>query len=243
MLSYTLPRRRYAQHAVFGGRRVTDTGKRENIQVFVVDEHDIVRHVVRRIMEEEGDLCICGEAASSDVAFQMLPACQPNVILLDLALKGDDGLALTKRLHTSFREAHILVFSMHSEMLFAERVLRMGAEGYLQKGCTSEVLVDAIRCVARGSIYISREMQRTILDRLRGRLPLMTPDLAMLTDREVEVLLLIHEGCTTREIASRLQLSPKTIESHRSHIRRKLALPDNIRLTEDALHPARVAGG
>lgn len=174
----------------------------------------------------EQDLEICGEADSADGARQLVASARPGLALVDLSLAQGTGLELIRALRESVPDLPILVLSMHDETLFAERVLRAGARGYIMKREAITGLVGAIRQVLAGRIYVSPSMAQTVLARLshEGAAPL--GPLGNLTDRELEVFDLVGRGLRTVEIAEQLRVSVKTIETYRSNIKTKLDLKD-----------------
>ena len=196
--------------------------KKEVVRVLLLEDNDVVRRVTRRILSREPDITVCGDSVESEAIFEVIEQCQPTLILMDLSLRGHDGLQFTRRVHDRFRLIPILVFSMHSEELFAERALRLGAQGYLRKGCDPETLVAAVRKVGRGGIYISEVVERNIMNRMRGEADTSGWDMTGLTDRQVEVFGLLCDGWSTAEIAKQLGLHVKTVEAHRAKIRNKL---------------------
>ncbi len=203
----------------------TPRRKSDPTRVLLVEDNDVVRRVIKRILGKKRDITVCGGSGESKDVLGRIEENQPTLVLLDLSLRGHDGLQLTRRIHERFRHVHILVFSMHSEELFAERALRLGAHGYLRKGCEPETLVDAVRKVARGDIYISEAAERHIMNRMRGEADSGGWDTTDLTDRQIEVFGLLCDGMTVAEIAKRLDLHVKTVEAHRAKIRSKLVSP------------------
>jgi DNA-binding NarL/FixJ family response regulator len=195
-------------------------------RILIVDDHPIVRLGIRQMISGEQDLEICGEADSADAARQLVASAGPGLALVDLSLAQGTGLELIRALRESVPELPILVLSMHDETLFAERVLRAGARGYIMKREAITGLVGAIRQVLAGRIYVSPSMAQTVLARLshEGSAPL--GPLGNLTDRELEVFDLVGRGLRTVEIAEQLRVSVKTIETYRSNIKTKLDLKD-----------------
>jgi DNA-binding NarL/FixJ family response regulator len=199
--------------------------QRRRTQILVVDDHPIVRLGIRQMLAGEPDLEVCAEAESADAAMQLLASARPDLAIVDLSLTEGTGLELIRSLRESTPTLPVLVLSMHDEALFAERVLRAGARGYIMKRQAITGLVAAIRQVLAGGIYVSEGMAQAVLERLGHE---ASPDnpLANLTDRELEVFELIGRGLSTSAIAERIGVSIKTIETYRSNIKTKLNLKD-----------------
>jgi DNA-binding NarL/FixJ family response regulator len=193
--------------------------------IFVVDDHPIVRDGIEKIIEEESDLEIIGEAKDGISALTKIGQLRPDLLIVDISLKDTNGLELIKDIKVQFSNLPILVFSMHDESVYAERVLRAGANGYLMKDQASEYLVIAIRNILDGKIYADDKFKAKIINRLiRNRKNNELSPVERLSDRELEVFLSIGTGYGTREIAEKLHLSIKTIETYRAHLKEKLGL-------------------
>jgi DNA-binding NarL/FixJ family response regulator len=191
-------------------------------RVFVVDDHALTRSGYRFLLAEEADLALCGEAASADEALARIPEVAPDVVVSDVALgAGPNGIELVKHLHAVLPELPVLIVSMHAEALYAERALRAGARGYVMKTEVEGAIVEAIRHVMSGSLYVSPLVRDLLLGRGQPGLGGGSPA-ARLTDRELEVFALFGRGLTTKEVAEALHLSPKTVETHRGRIKEKL---------------------
>jgi DNA-binding NarL/FixJ family response regulator len=205
-------------------------------RVLIVDDHPIVRQGLRSLVEQEVDLTVCGEAGSAAEALKVLTALKPDLLLVDISLKGPDGLELTKSVRALKPGLPILIVSMHDESLYAERVLRAGANGYIMKEEVAENVVGAARKVLAGDIYISDRMRQQILRGVAGqRTHPATSSIERLSDRELEVFRLIGQGHGTRQIAEDLHLSVKTIETYRAHIKEKMGLPNATSLVRQAV--------
>ncbi len=205
-------------------------------RVFIVDDHPVVRQGLAQMINQETDLTVCGEAEDAPHALEGIASLQPDLVLIDLSLKGSSGLELIKALRASYATLPMLVVSMHDESLYVERVLRAGARGYIMKHEATDTMLLAIRRVLRGEIYVSDKMMTRIL----GKLVLDAPEpgtssLERLSNRELEVFRLIGEGHSTRHIAEALHVSIKTVESHRAHIKEKLQLQDTVDLVRHAV--------
>ena len=194
-------------------------------RILIVDDHPILRAGVRQMLASEPDLDVCGEGDSVTSGKQLVTRTQPDLVILDLSLSEGTGLEFVRWLRDSWPMLPALVFSVHDEVLFAERVLRSGARGYVMKREAVSGLVAAIRQVLAGRIYVSEALAQAMLERLRqGAVP--NNPLASLTDKELEVFDWIGRGLSTGAIADQLKVSIKTIETYRSHIRAKLNLKD-----------------
>ncbi len=210
----------------------TDAPKR----ILILDDHPITRYGLRQLLEQEADLAVCGEARNAHEALEAIRQLQPDLVLADIALPGKSGLEFIKDAKQSCPLVTVLAISMCDEEIYAPRVLKCGGRGYIMKDAGGEKLLLAIRRVLSGSIYVSEAMNDKMLDSLTGRHPHSTGStLDLLTDREFEVFKLIGQGLTTREIASQLKMSGKTVEAHRLHIRQKLKLSNGLKLTKFAV--------
>lgn len=195
------------------------------MRIAIVDDHPMVRRGMISMLEDEADFELVGEAATASEALDLLESDPPDLAIVDISLPGMNGIELIKRLHGRWPELKILVTSMHDERVFAERALRAGAVGYIEKRQAIRELVRAIRQVNDGQVYLSEDMTERVLQRLTGRAREKEKRLSIaekLTDREIEIFLLIGEGITTQEIAERLGISVKTVESHRENIKQKV---------------------
>jgi len=191
----------------------------------VVDDHPLMREGVTKWIEGTSDLVVCCEATSAAQALSLVEKQRPDLVLADISLPGRNGLELVKDLRALFPNLPVLVLSMHDESLYAGRALRAGARGYVMKRAGGEQLIKAIRDVLEGRIAVSPEMATNLLEEYAGRQSRSgRTTLPRLTDREFEVLQLIGEAKSNREIASQLHLSPKTVETHRTNLMRKVKL-------------------
>jgi DNA-binding NarL/FixJ family response regulator len=203
-------------------------------QVLVVDDHPVVRLGIRQMIATEPSLAVCGEADSVDAALQACRTSEVDLAIVDLSLGSTSGLELIKQLHEEHPTLPILVLSMHDESLFAQRALRAGARGYLQKHEAIDGLIQAIHQVISGKVFVSDTVAQQVLAGLRGTTPAPTDQLATLTDREIQVLERVGRGSSTAEIARDLGVSVKTIETYRSNIKAKLNLKSALDLVRYA---------
>ncbi len=206
-------------------------------RIFIVDDHAMIRYGLRQLIPGELDAEVCGEAADADEAMAKLADCQAELAIVDISLQHGNGLDLIKRIKAHWRDLKILVYSMHEESMFAERALHAGALGYINKCEPAENLMQAIRQVLDGQIYLSAAMTDQLLHRLTAHQhdALKRPAIDLLSDRELEVYQMIGEGQSSRQIADALHLSIKTIETHREHIKEKLGLKNGNQIARHAV--------
>jgi DNA-binding NarL/FixJ family response regulator len=194
-------------------------------RIFVVDDHPMMRQGLAQLVGVEPDLAICGEADNAESALGAITSLKPDLVLADISLPGKNGLELIKDFQALQPGLPVLVISMHDESLYAERVLRAGGRGYIMKQEGGKKLMQAIRQVLEGKIYVSEKMSADILEMFSGRRAgAESSPMEKLTDREFEVFQLIGDGKGAREIAEKLHLSIKTVDVHRANIKSKLKL-------------------
>jgi len=203
-------------------------------QVLIVDDHPAVREALALRISRQPDMKVCGEAADMRDALRLIADSEPDVAVVDISLKTGSGIDLIKRIKDRSDRVRILVWSMHSESLYAERALRAGALGYVNKDQATDRIVEAIRRVLAGKVWLSEVMAERLLQRSVGGSGEDRSPLDVLADRELEVFRLIGEGVKTAEIAERLHLSVKTVETYRDRIRQKLDLSDGTKLVHYA---------
>src|SRR5213082_336325 len=206
------------------------------IQILVVDEHPLFREGAVNLINQQLDMVACGNADTIPSVQSVLPGCKPDLILLGLQLGTGDTLEFIKALNAQYRDLRILVFSQFEETLFAERALRAGASGYLMKHAPNEELLTAIREIVGGEIYVSRKIamlafQKSLETPRENGCQCNHASIESLSDREIHVFQLLGSGLGTKKIAEALNLSTKTIESHRENIKRKLGLHSGAELT------------
>ena len=205
-------------------------------RILLVDDHPVVRKGLRMTIEAHAEFVVCGEAEGMSQAMQMYFDTHPDLIIADISLENGSGIELVKELVSHDSSLKILICSMHDESLFAERALRAGAKGFINKEEAIDKLIDAIQRIASGRVYLSEFMTNRMLVRQIGNADeAEKPSIETLSDRELEVFEQIGHGVTTREIAKKLHLSPKTIETYRENIKHKLNLANATELTQHAV--------
>jgi DNA-binding NarL/FixJ family response regulator len=206
-------------------------------RVLIVDDHPIVRHGIRRMIDAEHDLTICGEVETAAEARRAIRELAPDVAIIDLSLQHGDGLELVRDAHAQHPTLPMLVLSMHDEAIYGERLLAMGAMGYIMKQAAADQLLIALRRVLAGEKYLSEALMQRATDRGEGAATGEHGDpVGRLSNREVQVLNLIGRGMSSRQVAADLGLSVKTIETHRLTIKRKLNLATNSQLLQYAMN-------
>jgi len=219
----------------------TAQGKR---RVLLVDDHPIVRHGLGLLIDQEEDLMVCGETSSAVETLDNFKMMEPDIAVVDISLQGTSGLELTKALKEIQPSLPILVLSMHDESLYAERALRSGARGYVMKQESAETVLKAIRKVLSGGVYLSERLSSQILREFVDGSEAQVEKFGIetLSDRELEVFELIGRGHSTRDVANRLGLSVKTIETHRAHVKQKLKIDTATELVHRAFHWVETGG-
>jgi DNA-binding NarL/FixJ family response regulator len=208
----------------------------EQARVLIVDDHPAVREALALRIARQPDLMVCGEAADTGEALRLLEQTVPDVAVVDISLKTGDGIDLIKRIRDRAGSVRVVVWSMHPESFYAERALRAGALGYVNKDQATDVIVEAIRRARRGEVWLSEAMAQRVLRRSigAGGQEVGRSPLDSLADREFQVFRLIGQGVKTVQIAERLHLSVKTVETYRDRIRQKLGLTNGTRLAHYA---------
>lgn len=205
-------------------------------RILVVDDHPLMREGVAQWIKRAPDLEVCGEAESAAQALSLVEKLKPDLVLTDISLTGGNGIELIKDLQVFDPGLPALVLSMHDESLYAGRALQAGARGYVMKRAGGDRVVEAIRLVLQGHIALSPKMATHLLEEYSGtRSRSGRTTLPSLTDREFEILQLLGEAKSNREIAEQLHLSPKTVETHRMNLMRKLKLGKSAHLLRFAL--------
>lgn len=205
-------------------------------RIFIVDDHPLVRSGFQQLIAGEPDLTVCCEAGSMAEALQKLALHQPDLAIIDISLPDGNGLDLVRRLRARRPQMRVLVASMHDEELLAERALRAGAMGYINKQEAAEQVVGAIRQILKGKIYASERVTERLLRGVSGHAEAgQHSPVECLSNRELEVFDLIGRGLSTGEIADRMHLSVKTIETYRANIKKKLHLKSAAELSRSAI--------
>lgn len=207
------------------------------INVLIIDDHSVVRDGVEQIISKTEDIELIGKAANSDEAIKIINNSKVDFTIVDITLKGNvNGIDLIKAIKERYPHIKILVMSMHDESIYGERAIKAGARGYIMKDVASLHLIEAIRKISKGELYISDELQKKLVNKL-----ISNPNdkkgisVEILSDREFEIFQLIGNGFSAKEIAKKLNLSTNTIESHRNRIKNKLQLKDSAELTKHAI--------
>ena len=214
----------------------TTSTKPGTIRILIVDDHPIVREGLAARIARQPELSVCGEAEDVADAMELVKSQRPDLVIVDLSLKSGQGIDLIKRIKAKAPETKMIVSSMYDESLYAERALRAGAMGYINKQEMSEKMIDGIRQVLEGKIYLSPQMTERLLQRAVGAAPqLIQSPIESLSDRELEIFKMIGKGMTTRQIANDLHLSMKTVETHRENIKSKLDVANSAELSRAAV--------
>lgn len=208
--------------------------EKRRYRVLMVDDHPIVRQGLSLLINATEDLIICGEASTGREVFELVDKCEPDVMIMDISLEDRNGLELMKEILLKKPGLPILALSMYDEGMYALRVLRAGGRGYIMKQESPRKLVGAIRQVVNGDIYLSEKMSSRLMEQV-GKQGKWDVPVSALSDREIEVLTLLARGYGAREIADKLYLSVKTIESHRERIKEKLNLKNATELLRYAI--------
>lgn len=202
-------------------------------RIFIVDDHALIRRGLATLIGGEADMEVCGQAEDAASGLQEIIKLQPDLVIVDISLKGNSGLELIKNIKAFSPKIQILVLSMHHESIYALRVLKAGARAYVMKQDVINKVVEAIRRIRNGHLYVSDNVASQMLNRLvAGDSPEDSSPVASLSDRELEIVNLIGSGLLTREIAVRLHVSVKTVETHRAHIKDKLNLRNATQLVQ-----------
>jgi len=208
----------------------------KQVRVLIVDDHPFMRRGLAQTINDMEDMTVCGEASDKAEGLQKVEELTPDLVTIDISLGDGSGIELIKEIKSRWPNTKMLVSSMHDESLFAERAIRAGALGFVNKGESSEIFMDALRKVKDGNTYLSSRMTDYILNQFVN-----SPEeprksrIDSLSDREIEVFELIGRGMITKQIAAKLELSPKTVETYREHIKMKLNLANGTELTRHAV--------
>ena len=207
-----------------------------SIKVLIVDDHTIVRHGLSRSIQQQEDMEVVGQASDGRVAVEMARKLSPDVILMDVSMPFLNGIEATREILREAPTTRVIALSMHSAKRYVREMFRAGASGYLLKDCEFDELVQTIRLIADGQTYISPSISRIIVENYARSTPEERENaFSVLTQREREVLQLMAEGNSTKQIAMRLFISPKTVEAHRLRIMNKLDIDNVALLTKYAI--------
>ena len=205
-------------------------------RIVIIDDHPIIRQGFTQLISQEEDLAVVGGAEDAPEALELIESVRPDLALVDLSLKSSSGIELIKTIKARYPGLLTLVISLHDESVYAERALRAGARGFIMKAEATEKVMNAIRQVLEGKIFLSDKMRNQLLSSItRGSRKGDRKPMELLSDRELEVFQAIGDGQSTREIASRLNLSVKTIETYKSHLKQKLELKNSTELMQYAV--------
>lgn len=208
----------------------------DTIRVVLVDDHAIVRTGLRMLFQTEPDIAIVGEADSGEAAIAAVTALKPDVVVMDIAMPGMSGIEATRRIKAVSPETAVLALTMHEEEPYFFQMLEAGASGYVPKRAAADDLVSAVRVVAQGQVFLYPSLARLLVqDYLQREAAGQTEEADLLTPREREVLTLIAQGLTNREIAEALVISVKTVDRHRENIMHKLNLHSRVELVKYAI--------
>jgi DNA-binding NarL/FixJ family response regulator len=208
---------------------------RAKSRIMIVDDHPMMRDGLNMRISSQDDMEVCGEAATENAAVELVRQLCPDLVLIDISLKEGNGIELVKRIRLLNATTKMLVVSTFEESLYAERALRAGALGYLNKNESNEKLIEAIRTVLRGDRYVSAETTQRLVSQALGKRDVMDDPLETLTDRELEIFRLIGAGVSTSAIADQLFLSTHTVDSHRENIKKKLGAKTAAELNRQAI--------
>lgn len=210
--------------------------KSQKVNIFIVDDHPLLRQGLAQLINQEDDMTSVGEAGDATEAIQAIEKVKPDLAIVDISLKGTSGIELTKNLLDKQPKLLVLVISMYDESVYLERALRAGAKGYLMKREATDHVITAIRTVLHGDIYVSAKWRDKLINMFGRRGSTVTGSTAeRLSDRELEVLQLTGQGFSTRQIAEELHVSVKTVESHYANIKNKLVLKNSHELIQYAV--------
>ena len=211
------------------GNDQADTGNNQAAKkkILLVDDHPIFRHGLTELLDRQVDLVVCGHADSAPTALEQMRQLKPDLAILDITLRGTDGIELVKLMKAEAPHLPILVLSMHDESLYALRALKAGALGYVMKADGVQPVLDAIYRVLQGKLFVSKRLGEKLIFKAIHTSESDSPSpVGRLSDRELEVLVMLGRGHSTRSIAKEINLSVKTVETHRAHIKEKLGFAD-----------------
>jgi DNA-binding NarL/FixJ family response regulator len=216
--------------------RREDKSPVKKARIMLVDDHEMLRRGLRLLIEHQADLEVCGETGDEQAAIKMFRKLRPDLLVVDLSLKEGDGIDLLKRIRAIDPGVRVLIYSMHDERIYGERALRAGARGYVSKQQNARTILQAIGQVLSGAMHFSGELTQRVLERAAAKEPVSSASpVDSLSDRELEVFEMIGRGRTTRDIANRLHLSPRTIDTYRERLKVKLSITSAAELHHRAV--------
>ena len=218
------------------------TSQMAKAKIVIVDDHPMMRDGLTMRILSQSDLDVCGQAATQDEAIELVQGSDPDLVLIDISLKTGNGIDLVKRIRLLNATTKMLIVSAFQESLYAERALRAGALGYLNKQETNEKLIEAIRAVLRGDTFVSPDTTQRLVSQVLGKKPLTNDPLAVLTDRELEIFRLIGAGLSTSAIAHQLFVSTHTVDTHRENLKKKLGVKSGAELNFKAIQSMLESG-
>jgi DNA-binding NarL/FixJ family response regulator len=205
-------------------------------RIFIVDDHPLVREWLATLINQQSDLKVCGEAGSASEGLELITAIKPHVAVVDISMEGGSGIELIKNIKATCPEVAVIVLSMHDEMLYRERALRAGARGYVMKREATKTVLQAIRCVLEGKLYLNNKLARQMAGEFVERKPTATASpVELLSDRELEVFQLLGRGLGTRQIAEEMHVSFRTVQTFSARIKEKLNLSTGTELLRVAM--------
>ncbi|MGV3661680.1 MAG: response regulator [Prosthecobacter sp.] len=204
-------------------------------RIILIDDHPIMRRGLAVLIRAEKGLDVCGEAGSAREGLEVIEKLKPDLAVIDLTLPDKNGLELVKDVRAAFPATQCVVLSMHDEAMYGERALRAGARGYVMKEAAADHLVTAIHKILGGGLYVSEALNARMLEQMTGTPRSKASGMDALTDREMEILELIGKGVATKNIATQLSISARTVEAHRAHIKEKLGITDGAALVRHAV--------
>jgi DNA-binding NarL/FixJ family response regulator len=208
----------------------------QKTKILLVDDHPMVREWLATLINQQPDLEVCGEADNAPKALELVGQVNPNVAMVDISMEGGSGIELIKNIKSSHPDVLVIVLSMHDEALYAERALRAGARGYIMKREATKGVLQAIRCVLSGKLYLSEKMAMMMAEKLvEGRPKSESSVIEKLSDRELEVFQLLGRGYSTRQIADELHVSFKTVQAFCARIKEKLSIVSANELLREAV--------
>ena len=205
--------------------------KEQAYKVFIVDDHSVMREGLSELINREKDFTVCCEAGDIPEALQSITDCKPNIAIVDLALERSSGITLIEKLLNSYSSLPILVLSMYDELIYAERCLKIGAQGYIMKHESSKEIISALRKILNGEIYVSKKLTEKYINKMvSNESENQDSPMELLGNRELEVYLLSGHGNKRKEIAEQLNISEKTVDNHIEHSKKKMKFKDTNEL-------------